>query len=79
MPFTLPASAMSFAPVVTSVTPLPDTLPVVTARLPPVVVIDASPLFVVVTPPVTFNPPVVSFSVNAPFVVNAPRFPIVFN
>src|SRR5438874_13698210 len=56
--------------VFSSVLPLPATEPVVTARLPPVVVIEARPLLVVLTAPVTFKPPVVSFSVNAPLVVN---------
>ena len=80
---TLPPKAMELpVPVVTAlvvvrITFEPDTEPVVNAKLPPVVVMEAAPLFCVVTAPVTFKPPDASFSVNVPLVVNEPKLLIV--
>src|SRR5437773_1941257 len=66
---------MSFAPVVTSFSPLPAPEPG-PALFPYTTLFrsEASPLLVVVTVPVTFNPPVVSFSVNAPLVVRSHEY-----
>ncbi len=56
----------------TKVTPTPLTVPPVTARLPPVVVIDTA-FGPSLTAPVMVKPPVASFSVKPPELVNAPR------
>ena len=68
---TLPFKLVTPTPV--RLTPTPVTLFVPSAKAPPAVVISAAPVPLVVTAPVKVKPPALSFKVNAPFVVNAPK------
>src|SRR5437773_103273 len=65
---------MSLAPLVSRVTPVYEIVMLLELRRVLFRSMLARPLLVVLTAPVTFSPPVVSFSVNAPLLVNAPRF-----
>ena len=83
LPLTAPSKVMRWpvptALVVARLTPRPATEPALgavpsTTKLPPVVVIEARPVPLVVTAPVTLSPPVVSFRVKVPLAtLNAPR------